>query len=113
MVHIGQEDADIMNASSAQLLHDRATRGEELTVEEQVELDQWYADQDDAEATLLHVSSSTYENSKLKGQVHETLEQLRVITERIQALSDENDAIHQEIADLQQRIVYRPTSHAA
>lgn len=102
-----------MNISNAQHLHARATQGEELTVEEQAELAQWYEDQDDAEEILLHVPTSSDENTSLKGQVHETLEQLRVVTERIQALSVENDAVRQEITHLQQRLASQTNPRAA
>lgn len=103
-----------MNSESrVQQLHDRATRGEVLTSEEQAELERWYADQDNAEATMLYVPLSTDENGSLQRQVHATLDQLRVVTERIQALSVENDAVRREIAELRQRLTQRPASRTA
>lgn len=43
----------------AQQLHDKATRGLELTAQEQAELDAWYAAQDTAEQRLLGASTAT------------------------------------------------------
>jgi hypothetical protein len=103
-----------MNSESrGQQLHDRATRGEVLTAEEQVELARWYADQDNAEATMLDGPLSPDENGRLQRQVDATLDQLRVVTERIQALALENDAARREIADLRQRLTQRPASRTA
>ena len=94
-----------MNSESrVQQLHDRATRGEVLTSEEQAELERWYTDQDDAEVTMLAVPLSPDENASLQRQVDAALGQLRVVTERIQALSRENDAVRREIAELRQRL---------
>jgi hypothetical protein len=94
-----------MNSESrVQQLHDRATRGEVLTSEEQAELEQWYTDQDDAEVTMLAVPLSPDENASLQRQVDAALGQLRIVTERIQALSRENDAVRREIAELRQRL---------
>ncbi len=41
-----------------QRLHDRATRGESLSSEEQAQLNEWYAEQDRAEAKMLGVTGA-------------------------------------------------------
>ena len=99
--------------SDAQQLHDRSTRGEMLTAEEQAELERWYAHQDSAEATQLDVPSSTHGTGNLQRQVQATLDQLRVSTERIQALSVENETVRRENAELRRRLAQRSTSHTA
>ena len=101
------------NDSGAQRLHDRATRGEALTAEEQAELERWYAHQDSAEAMLLDVPPSIHQNGGLQRQVQAALDQLRVATERIQALSTENDAVRRENAELRRRLAQRSTSRTA
>ena len=101
------------NDSGAQRLHDRATRGEALTAEEQAELERWYAHQDSAEAMLLDVPPSIHQNGGLQRQVQAALDQLRVATERIQALSVENDAVRRENAELRQRLAQRSPSRTA
>jgi len=40
-------------------LHDRATRGETLSVEEQRQLDIWYTAQDYAEMAMLNLNTAT------------------------------------------------------
>ena len=96
-----------------QQLHDRATSGEVLTSEEQAELERWYADQDNEEATIIHAPSSPDETGTLQRQVHATLDPLRVVTERIQSLSAENEALRREVAELRHRLPQRPASRTA
>jgi hypothetical protein len=40
-------------------LHDHATRGETLSVEEQRQLDRWYTAQDHAEMAMLNLDTAT------------------------------------------------------
>lgn len=102
-----------MNSDAAQRLHDRATRGEALTAEEHGALEQWYAREDRAEAALFESLPATPEQGRLHGQVQATLDQLGVVTARIQALSVENDAVRRENADLRQRLTQRSPSPTA
>lgn len=95
-----------------QRLHDRATRGEMLTAEEQRALDDWYAQQDRVEAALL-TSSPPASDTGLQHQIQTTLDQLRMVTERIQSLSRENEAVRRENADLRKRLAQRASSSAA
>ena len=64
-------------------LHDRATRGEELTTEEHQQLENWYALQDSAESSLLKSTTAESDISELRGQVEVVLSQLTTITQRI------------------------------
>ncbi|HEX6288939.1 MAG TPA: hypothetical protein VFZ66_07100 [Herpetosiphonaceae bacterium] len=97
----------------AQQLHDKATRGELLTGDEQIELEQWYAQADQAEYAALGLHESADEAQDLQHPVNAALEQLQRVTQRIQEQSDENDAVRQEIAELQRRLARRSTSRAA
>lgn len=96
-----------------QTLHAKATRGEQLTPEEQRELEQWYAREDEIEADVLDVAALDEFDTNLQRQVHATLDQLQIVTRQIQELSIENDAVRREIAELQQRLAQRPTPRAA
>jgi hypothetical protein len=87
-----------------QALHDKATRGEQLNLEEQRELEQWYAQEDEIEADVLGVIARHEFDTNLQRQVHATLDQLQIVTRQIQELSLENDAVRREIAELQQRL---------
>lgn len=96
-----------------QALHDKATRGEQLTSEEQRELEQWYAQEDEIEAVVLDVTTRDEADMILQLQVYATLDQLQMVTRQIQELLLENDAVRREIAELQQRLAQRSTPRAA
>jgi len=93
-------------------LHDRATRGETLTADEQVALDQWYSKQDRLEAAALATPPATHDD-QLQRQVQASLEQLTVVTARIQALALDNETVRRENADLRKRLAQRSASSAA
>jgi len=88
------------NAVGGQL-HDRATRGVELAAEEQAQLNEWYAEQDRVEAAVLSRPTSAQPLDALHAQVDRVMVQLGDVTQRIQTLSAESDAIRKEIAELQ------------
>ncbi len=81
-------------------LHDRVTRGEELSPEERTKLDEWYASQDGAEAKVL-AASTNHDLSQLEAQVDSTLAQIAGTTQRIRELTSENEALRRELANLQ------------
>lgn len=71
-------------------LHDRATRGEVLTADEQVQLNEWSAERDRAEAGMLSQPSPPQSLDALHAQVDRVVVQLGAVTQRIQTLSAEN-----------------------
>lgn len=85
-------------------LHDRATRGEKLTTEEQKQLENWYALQDGAESSLLKLAIAEPDVSELRSQVEVVLSQLTAITQRIQQVTLENEILRREIAALHQQL---------
>ena len=85
-------------------LHDRATRGEDLTTDEEAQLVAWYAEQDRLEADGLVIPDEAPSLSVLKLQVDEAISQLRSTARQIEDVAAENDAIRQEIAVLQDRL---------
>ena len=87
-----------------QQLHDKSTRGEILSVAEQAELDAWYMAQDTAESQLLAETASSQSLANLQADVQAAVTQLRVATLRIQVLSDQNEAIRQEVTVLQRQL---------
>lgn len=96
-----------MTDAQLQRLHDRVTRGEHLTAEEQAALDAWYTQQDQAESQLLgeHTRSATL--ADLHSQVAATAAQLEVVTRHIREALAENDTLRREIALLQQQLTDR------
>jgi cell division septum initiation protein DivIVA len=97
----------------ARQLHDRATRGETLSAEEQAQLDQWYERQDQAEGAALAKSSSPQSVAELQAQVDAATAQLLTVTQRIQALTAENEAVRRDIADLQRQLTQKTTAQPA
>jgi hypothetical protein len=85
-------------------LHDRATRGETLSLEEQAQLEEWYAAQDRAEAADLGLTVSAETITVLQAQVASALEQLAVVVQRIQEITKENQALRHEISRLRQQL---------
>jgi peptidoglycan hydrolase CwlO-like protein len=85
-------------------LHDRVTRGEPLTNEEQKQLENWYALQDSHESSLLKSATADPDVSELRTQVEVVLSQLTAITHRIQQVTQENEMLRHEIAALYQQL---------
>jgi cell division protein FtsB len=87
-----------------QRLHDRATRGRTLTAEERGQLEAWYAQQDTAENDALHLLEADTDIPTLEAQVQAALEQLAVLTSRIQQVTAENNSLRREISSLRQQL---------
>jgi peptidoglycan hydrolase CwlO-like protein len=85
-------------------LHDRATRGETLSPEEQSQLDEWYMTQDRAETGDLGLTVPAEEVTTLQAQIDSALAQLATITQRIQEITEENQALRREIAALRRQL---------
>jgi hypothetical protein len=84
-----------------QKLHDRATRGEVLTAEEQEQLGQWYAAHDQEEMQRLAAAPLPAGLADLQQRVQQLTAQVVLQAQRIQALTAENAQLRQEIASLQ------------
>ena len=85
-------------------LHDKATRGGILSTAEQAELDAWYAAQDAAESQLLAEAAPSQSLVELQADVQTAVAQLQAVTLRIQVLSDQNEALRQEVNALQRQL---------
>lgn len=88
-------------------LHDKASRGESLTAEEQAQLTAWYVAQDAAEADLLPQPAVEVDLEALQRQVDAASTQLTAVTERIQQVAAENNDLRQEIIRLRQQLASR------
>ena len=96
-----------------QKLHDRATRGEALTTQEQEQLRHWYAEQDQEETARLVAAKVPGDPGGLQAQVHQVTAQLVLQAQRIQALTAENAQLRQEIASLQRLLSGKLTGQPA
>ena len=89
-------------------LHDRATRGELLSAEEQSSLNDWYTLQDRVESDALGLTKDEKALTTLQAQVEAALTQLTIVTQRIQEIASENQALRRDIAHLRQQLAYQP-----
>ncbi len=96
-----------------QRLHDRATRGEALTAEEQEQLRQWYAAHDQEEMKLLTAAPVPGGLAELQLRVQQVTAQVVLQAQRIQALTTENAQLRQEIAALQRLLATKPAGQPA
>ncbi len=97
----------------AKQLHDRATRGELLSTEEQSLLKNWYALQDNAESAALGLTEDEKALTTLQTQVEAALTQLTIVTRRIQEVASENEALRRETVRLRQQLTYQPAMQLA
>ncbi|MDM8517215.1 hypothetical protein QUF76_13520 [Desulfobacterales bacterium HSG16] len=54
----------MLSDETGKALHDRATRGKSLSLEEQKLLEKWYNEQDDAESQLLKSNDNIKDENK-------------------------------------------------
>ena len=95
----------VVNDELGRQLHDRATRGEELSKEDQILLDAWYEAQDRAEMRGLNLAATDEAKTmKLQKEIDSVLIQLRTVTNRIQEITRENNVLRQEIARMRQQL---------
>lgn len=91
------------------VLHDRATRGEELSLVEQKLLEDWYSAQDSAEIEVLGLATKGAPAAdSLRPQVESALTQLTTVTEHINTLAKENERLRRENALLRRQLAEQP-----
>jgi hypothetical protein len=95
----------MISKEQATVLHDRATRGGQLSAEERQALDLWYDAQDKEEDAVL---SAAFPRPDAAATLNRAIEvvgvKVQLAEDRIQSLTRENAALRQEIAALQQRL---------
>lgn len=95
-----------------ELLHDRITRGETLTAEEQSQLNEWYAELERDESMNLFGTPSPPESLtsekeqivELHQQIDELLIQLSEKTQYLQQVMEQNRVLRKEVVLLRSRI---------
>ncbi len=87
-------------------LHNRATSGGLLTESEQTTLEAWYQQQDHAEAAALKILAPEGSTSldTLREEVAASITRLREDAQRIQARTEENEALRREINTLSEKL---------
>jgi len=109
------EEATMEADLPALQLHNRATRGDTLTAGEQAALADWYERQDAEEDARLVSSPLPVETAlrPLRNDVEAASARMLTVTQDIQTLVAENEALHQEIAALTQRLAQSKFSQPA
>jgi hypothetical protein len=87
-----------------QRLHDRATRGEQLSEEERASLESWYAQQDAEEMAALVNTTPSEDVAALRKWAEEAVTQLQIAVRRTHTLLAENEKLRQEIAALRRQL---------
>jgi hypothetical protein len=96
-----------------QRLHDRATRGEILSAEEQAQLDAWYSALEHDEMQVLfgrggssqpEVGSGISSLVQLQQQIDTLLVQIATTTVRIQELSEQNKHLRNEVSKVRRKV---------
>ena len=97
---------------NGQKLHAKAMQGESLTEEEQVALEQWYAQQDAEESRLLQANTSN-SLANLRQEVNDALIELQQTTEHVRLLMAENAVMQRELDMLKRQLAQKTLSSAA
>ena len=102
-----------MSEEHGPALHDKRTRGDALSEQEQIELEHWYDRLDRDESALLARMTPSPNVAELEGQVATAIAQLQSVTQRIQTLTADNATVRQEIAELQQQLAKKSATQPA
>lgn len=95
-------------ATNVKELHDRVTRGEVLTADEQAQLQTWYSEQDQAEFQQLGLPASIPNNVELPNNIAIALNQIAASTAQIQKLANENEVLRRENQTLRRQLTEQP-----
>lgn len=94
-------------------LHDRATRGETLSEEEQTRLARWYHEEDEREVKRLGLDRPEGELPDLSVRIEASLVQIRSLTEQLHELSAQNDGLRRDILMLRREVAQRTSTQPA
>ncbi|MDQ3087073.1 MAG: DNA replication initiation control protein YabA [Acidobacteriota bacterium] len=91
-----------------QILHDRATRGEDLLETEKTRLSDWYETQDKLEKDLLTKNLSADIRVNRKKQIQTVLTEIANFSNKIQTLIAQNEILRRENETLREKLVQNP-----
>ena len=81
------------STARGQFLHNRSTRGLPLSAEEQIELQAWYDELDEAESKILNASKKSVDLEALRALVKAADEQLLIAVKRLHEIERENERL--------------------
>jgi hypothetical protein len=88
-------------------IHDKITRGESISAEERLLLDQWYAQLDAEENAGLDQIRTPKDLPALRARVDATVAQVRNVTQRIQILAAETELVRRDVQVLQRQLAQK------
>ncbi len=98
--------------SSSQYLHDRATRGEVLSADEQSQLDAWYAEINRQETQILfgQDEAPTFEawqakTDRLQQQIDGLLNQITISSATLQEMYSQNKVLRTTVDELHAKLI--------
>jgi len=102
-----------MSDDNLRQLHDKATRGEQLSPEEQARLEDWYAKNDQEESGELSASSDPEGATEIRCKLDEAMSELTAASQRVRELTADNDTIRREIGVLRHQLAQQSAPHPA
>jgi predicted nucleic acid-binding Zn-ribbon protein len=100
-----------MTVERMRQLHDRCTRGAELSPQEAEELKQWYAAEDRAEAAELSSAGDAPRLQDLRREVASAVSRLAETANKIRDLHVANEELRREIDKNRQELAAQPPVH--
>jgi hypothetical protein len=95
----------MISDEQGRLLHDKASRGRQMSEVEQQQLERWYAHQDGLEMEAIQLPANHTEISDLQSQIAAAFEQLVMLSKQIQKVAVENEQLRIENAVLLDRFL--------
>lgn len=93
-------------------LHDRATRGEALSPEEQKQLERWYEAQDRAEEEALASAATVVPEEVSTSEIRSLLTRIADATRQIQEVTAENEILRSDVAALQAQLARQSSAQS-
>lgn len=90
-------------------LHNRATRGESLSEEEQAQLDAWYDKQDRKETMVLRRDTPAENQGSLQADIDSVLYRIGHTAKQIQDISQQNEVLREEIMRFRRQLAQQAT----
>lgn len=102
-----------MSVNEVKALHDRVTRGETLSADEQARLNIWYEAEDLLESATFSQNPTSDFSGDLREKVAEAFARLSVAAHETEKLTAQNEILRQENNRLRQQLVNAPMTQVA
>jgi len=103
----------MVSDASGKQLHNRATRGEALSEEEQAQLNAWYDEQDREEMMMLRRDTPVEDQDSLQADIDSVLYRIGNTAKRIQSISQQNEVLREEIMRFRRQLAQQATVQIA